>query len=259
MKKAEDDKLFFAKLEDKYRFCENKNKIQITDFLDLRKQSLVFRYVKDKKITNYMFVGGMDKAERKLCVFYPKKIEDIREKINWNEYINVIRITLPNEMIGQYDHRIYLGALMKLGVTRDKIGDIVVDENGADIIIKPDILKFILNSILSLTRFSKSKVEQILLENIRMVDIKKETITIIIPSMRIDNIVSELAKCSRTKANEILQEEKVLVNYEIIQKSSKEIKQGDLMTIRGKGKFEIKSIAGNTKSGRILLNVERYC
>ena len=77
--------------------------------------------------------------------------------------------------------------------------------------------------------------------------------------MRIDNIVSELARCSRGKANELLAAERVLVNYEVIQKSSKEIKPKDIVTIRGKGRFEIKEIKGNTRSGRILLEVGKFC
>lgn len=259
MEKNEEDKLIIAKLEDKYKFCETRNKIQTTDFLDMRQQTIVEKYIKAKKITNTMFVGGYSDAERKMCVFYPQKLESVKENINWNEYIKVIRILLPNEMVGQYEHRIYLGALMKLGLLREKVGDILVDENGADIIIHPDILKFVLNNLPSLTRFSKSKIEEISLENVRKVEIKRETITITIPSMRADNIVSELAKCSRGKANELLEAERVLVNYEIVQKSSKEIKQGDIVTIRGKGKFEIKEVSGSTRSGRILLDVEKFC
>ena len=76
--------------------------------------------------------------------------------------------------------------------------------------------------------------------------------------MRLDNIVAELARCSRGKANEILEQERVLVNYEIVQKSSKEIKQNDVITIRGKGRFIVKEIIGNTKKGRIIVNVEGF-
>ena len=170
-----------------------------------------------------------------------------------------MRIALPNENKGKYMHKDYLGALMKLGLKREKVGDILVDENGADIIIKEDILKFVLSNLPSLTRFSKAKVEEISLEDVRKIESKKEIITITIPSMRIDNIVSELARCSRGKANELLATERVLVNYEVIQKSSKEIKPKDIVTIRGKGRFEIKEIKGNTRSGRILLEVGKFC
>ena len=147
---------------------------------------------------------------------------------------------------------------MKLGIAREKVGDILVDDNGADILIMPEMERFLLSNIPSLTRFSKSKIEKINLENLRKLEIKKEIIKITVSSMRLDNIVAELAKCSRGKANEILEQERVLVNYEIIQKSSKEIKEQDTITIRGKGRFVINSIVGNTRKGRIFVEVEKF-
>lgn len=259
MERKEEEKLLLSKITDKINFCERKNKIQVTDFLDLSQKQQVYIFLNTKKIKNYLFYGGVEAAERVAVVFYPEKLENIIQNINLNEYIKVVRIALPNENKGKYIHKDYLGALMKLGLKREKVGDILVDENGADIIIKEDILKFVLSNLPSLTRFSKAKVEEISLEDVRKIESKKEIITITIPSMRIDNIVSELARCSRGKANELLATERVLVNYEVIQKSSKEIKPKDIVTIRGKGRFEIKEIKGNTRSGRILLEVGKFC
>ena len=69
---------------------------------------------------------------------------------------------MPNEMNGKYIHKNYLSGLMKLGVKREKIGDIVVADDGADILVKPDILKFLLQNLPELKRFSKSKIKQIM-------------------------------------------------------------------------------------------------
>ena len=80
---------------------------------------------------------------------------------------------------------------------------------------------------------------------------------ITVSSMRIDNIVGELAKCSRNKANELLEQERVLVNYEVITKPTKQIKENDKITIRGKGRFEVKQILGNTRKGRIMVEIEK--
>lgn len=259
MKENDEDKLLIAKVMDKYRFCETRNKPQTTDFLDVRNQKIVEKFLKSKGIRNYLITGGYEEAERKVILFYPEKLEDLLDNINLDEYIKIIRITLPQELKGEYNHRNYLGGLMKLGITREKIGDILVDEIGADILVLPETLKFLINNISSLTRFCKAKIEQIEIENLKKIEIKKEIVTITIPSMRLDNIVSELAKCSRGKAVEYLEQERVLVNYEIIQKASKEVKTGDTVTIRGKGRFEIKNTIGNTRSGRILLDVEKFC
>ncbi len=256
--KNEKDRLLISKVMDKIRFCETKNKIQTTDFLDEMEQKLLENFLKSQKISNYFFTGGFEEAERKILVIYPEKLTDIIRNINLNEYINCIRIQLPNEMQGEYTHKNYLGGLMKLGISREKIGDILVEENGADILVMSEMLKFLITNISSLTRFSKSRVEQIELQNLRKIEIKTQNIKITVASMRLDNIVSELARCSRGKANELLSQERVLLNHEIIEKSSKEVKENDIVTIRGKGRFVIKNILGNSRKGRLFIEVEKF-
>lgn len=195
-----------------------------------------------------------------MLILYPEKLEGLikENKIDFSEWIKSIRLTLPNENKGKYEHKIYLGALMKLGIKREKVGDILVEEDGCDIIIHKDILKFLQNNLLQLTRFQKSKIEEIELENLRRIEIKKEEIKITVSSMRIDNIVAELARCSRNKATELLEQERVFVNFEAITKQTKEIKENDKITIRGKGRFQIREIFGNTKKGRIVVLVEKW-
>ncbi len=256
--KNEKDRLLISKLIDKIRFCETRNKIQTTDFLDEIEQKLLENFLKSQKISNYFFTGGFGEAERRILIIYPEKLENIISNINLNEYINSVRIELPNEMHGEYSHKNYLGGLMKLGISREKIGDILVDENGADILVMPEILKFLIINIPSLTRFSKSKIEQISLENLRKIEIKTQSIKITVASMRLDNIVSELTRCSRGKANELLAQERVLLNHEIVEKSSKEVKENDIVTIRGKGRFIIKNIVGNSRKGRLFIEVEKF-
>ena len=111
-----------------------------------------------------------------------------------------------------------------------------------------DILYILLNPIIS---------HQAKKSSLRKVKTEKEEITITVSSMRLDNIVSELAKCSRSKALEYLVQERVFVNFEVITKQTKEIKELDRITIRGKGRFEIKEILGNTRKGNIVLKVEK--
>ena len=96
------------------------------------------------------------------------------------------------------------------------------------------------------------------LKNLKKIEIKTQSIKITVASMRLDNIVSELAKCSRGKANELLAQERVLLNHEIVEKSSKEVKENDIVTIRGKGRFIIKNIVGSSKKGRLCIEVEKF-
>ena len=90
------------------------------------------------------------------------------------------------------------------------------------------------------------------------VEVSKIEISAIVASIRLDNIVSTLAKTSRSKAQEILKQERVFLNHQVETKASKEVKVGDIITIRGKGRFEFKEIAGNTRKGRFVIKIDKY-
>ena len=70
--KEKDDKILLAQVSDKIEMCENKNKIEYTDFLDLAQIELVQNYIDKLKIENYMSYGGFEQAERKMVVIYPE-------------------------------------------------------------------------------------------------------------------------------------------------------------------------------------------
>ena len=90
------------------------------------------------------------------------------------------------------------------------------------------------------------------------ISLDKIELTEIIASLRLDNIVSSLARTSRNKAVEYLEQERVLLNFKTETKSSKQVKVGDIITIRGKGRFEFKEISGNTKKGRFIIKVDKF-
>lgn len=237
--KNKDEKMLLAEVLDKIENTNNRNKIEHTDFLDLAQNELVQKFLNKQKVENYIKYGGFNEAERKMYIFYPEKFNEQVVEKNLSSIVQIIRIELPDDLIGKYTHRDYLGAVMKLGVKREKVGDIIVENNGADIIINKEITKF-------------------LEQNLRNVEVKKEEIEIIVASLRLDNVASELARCSRSKIIEIMNTERVFVNFQVETKKTKQIKEGDMITIRGKGRFFIKEIIGQTRSGRTILKVEKF-
>lgn len=253
-----DDKILLAQILDKVESVENKNKIEHTDFLDLAKIELVQKFINKIKIENYMSYGGFEQAERKMFVIYPENFNSVVVEKNLSNIIQIVRIELPDDLKGKYTHRDYLGAVIKLGIKREKVGDIIVDDSGADIIVDKDISKFLLENLGELTRFSKSTITIENIEDLRPVEIKKEEFEIIVSSLRLDNVISELARCSRNKALDIINMERVFINFECETKKTKQIKTGDMVTIRGKGRFFVKEIVGQTKSGRTIIKIERF-
>ena len=256
--KNQEDKLLLAKVLDKIEFCKSRNKIENSDFLNLAEQDLVDKFLKRIKFTNYYFFGGAGEAERKLLIVYPEKLTEEMARKNHSKIMSIIKISLPIELEEQMDHRGYLGAIMKLGIEREKVGDISVKRRGAEIVIKNEVQNFLLKNLSELTRFSSAEIEQDSIDNLQQIETKKIELTEIIASLRLDNIVSSLARTSRNKAVEYLEQERVLLNFKTETKASKQIKEGDIITIRGKGRFEFKEIAGNTKKGRYVIKVDKY-
>ena len=256
----EEDKILVSKLLDKIEFVAKRNSVEHTEFLDMRQRQILEKILLNMKYTNYVALGGHHEAERTLIILYPSKLEEVfkNNHFDYDTIFSVIRITLPNELKGMYHHRDYLGAVIKIGIKREKVGDIITSINGADFIVQKDATKYILEGLKKLTRFSKSKFDVL---SIKELNEEKQTIQklkIIIPSMRIDSIVSEVIRTSRAKTVGIIKEERIFVNHELITKSSKEVKQGDIITVRGKGRFVVGNIINTTKKGNLVLEIEKH-
>ena len=256
----DDDKVLVSRMFDKIQFVLKRNSVEYTEFLDMRQRQLLEKILKEIKYTCYVAFGGYQTAERTVIIFYPSKLEAVFENkdFDYNSVIEVLRIKLPNELKGMYTHRNYLGAIIKTGIKREKIGDIITKFEGADIIVLKDTIKYVLEGLKQLTRFNKAQFEILQLSNLEIEEPKMEKINIIIPSMRTDSIVSEIIRTSRAKATNVIKEEKVFINHELVVKGSKEVKSGDIITIRGKGRFKIGETLNNTKKGNLVIEIEKY-
>lgn len=256
--KEQEERLLVAKILDKLEFTKTKNKIQYTDFLNLYEQDLAEKLLNKIGYKNYYFFGGRESTERKILVIYPEKLTEEMARKNHSKMISIIKIKLPNDLKDEYDHRRYLGAIIKLGIEREKTGDILVRSLGADIIVKNEVVNFLMQNLNSLTRFQSAEIEEKDIKELRDVVIEKMEISSVIISLRLDNIVGVLARTSRSKAVDILDQERVFVNAKLETKPSKQLNVGDVITIRGKGKFEFKRIEGMSKKGRYIVKFDKY-
>lgn len=256
--KKQEDKMCLSRVLDKIEFSKERGRVAYTDFLDMYQVSLVENFMKKIKFKNYKLYGGYEEAERKILMIYPEQYEKNWQEKNSTPIVKIVRVILPEEEKGNYTHRNYLGGIIKLGLKREKIGDIIVCEEGADIIVLEDFATILKQQLPSLTRFEKSEIILEEIQNLQKKEIKVEEIKIIVPSLRLDNFVSDLAKTSRSKAVQIIDQERVFINGQNETKASKQLKLKDIITIRGKGRFIIKDFAGKTRSGRDVIVVEKY-
>lgn len=249
-------KLLVAKIIDKYEFSKTKNKITYTDFLNISEISVAKNVLKEENVNNYIIYGGKEETDRSLLIFYPEKFSKEMVEKNFEKIFEVIRIKLPNNI--KYEHREFLSGIMKLGIVREKFGDIIVTDSGADIIVLSEISKILSNDLKTLTRFRKADITIESISSLSNIKTEFENVNIIVSSIRLDNFVAELANCSRSISEEIINEGRVFINSINELKPSKKININDIITIRGKGKFIFDGIVKETRSGRYLLNMRKY-
>ncbi|MBD7910054.1 MULTISPECIES: YlmH/Sll1252 family protein [Clostridium] len=184
-----------------------------------------------------------------------------RRMISFNNIYNipypfkVIKITSSSKF-NIPSHRDYLGALLALGIKRNKIGDLLVDENYCYFPVCEEIEEFIVSNLKSIGK-SPCTVE-ILLEDFIPPEVKFDEIIILVQSLRVDSIVSKLVKISRGKAQTMIDEGKVLIDYNSAKNKSSEVQIDETITIRGFGKFILSDILGNSKSGKFKVLVKKY-
>lgn len=256
--KKQEDKMLLAQILDKIEFSKQREKLEYTDFLDMYQISLVKSFMQKIDFKNFVLYGGFENSERNVLIIYPEKYTMNMVEKNYSKIIKAIRIILGDEEKGKYSHRNYLGGIVKLGMKREKVGDILVSDDGADILVKNETAETLKQELGTLTRFENSEFEIIGLEDLRKQEIKVEEISLIVPSLRLDNFVSDLVRTSRSKAVQIIDSERVFINGQNETKASKQIKLGDIITIRGKGRFIVKEFSGTTRSGRTVVKVEKY-
>ena len=159
----EEDRLFVAKIIDKINFAKTRNQIVATDFLDMYQKKIAQEVINIVKEQNYKFYYACEEAEKVMLIFYPDKYMDLfeNERFNYSQFVKLIRIKLPNELKGTYSHKDYLSGIMKLGIKREKLGDILVFEDGADIVASLEICEYVVNNLQQLTRFSKATITEL--------------------------------------------------------------------------------------------------
>ncbi len=253
-----EDKLLLSKIIDKIKFSKSKNQITNSEFLNEYQISIVEKELRRNGTTNYFFEGGYENSESKILVAYPEKLGESIARENINNILKAIKIELPNEIHGKLQHRDYLGTVMSFGLIRERIGDIIVHQDSAYIIVLEENAKYLKTSFEYEKRFKKAKISIINVNEIKTKPLEFEEITVSVKGVRLDSIISEIIKTSRRIAQKFLEEEKVSINYVVETKPTKTIKEKDILIIRGKGKFIVAEFLGKNKKDKEIIKIKKY-
>ncbi len=198
----------------------------------------------------YRFYGGYEEAERTYFGAFPDWCE------NTSEYFPIKALTLSFRPQDSLSHRHVLGTLMSLGITRESVGDILIEQGRAVIFLSEDIAEYVKNQTEKVSGVGVKITEGYTSPLPGMTGFQDVSETV--ASARLDCVVSALAKCSRNTAAELIAAKQITKNGICAEKTTLTVESGDSITIRGKGKFKIENIDGKTKKDRLILKAKKY-
>ena len=247
-----EDRLLLAKLWDKMNAGMRKNIPAATCFLSPRELEMA-KYLFGEQESLYAF-GGYEDAERKMLIFLPDYLDE-----DWltGEDGPVAAVRAAFFEHDSLSHRDFLGALMGCGIKRETVGDIYVAEGRCDFLVTRDILPYVLQNLTDAGR-TRLHLEQIPLSALEAPEQKTKQIRGTVSSLRLDGVVAEGFALSRSRAAEVIAAGKTELNYTLCAKPDRAVAEGDVISVRGLGKMRLEAVGGNTKKGRISIEICRY-
>lgn len=249
-----EDKLVLARLLDKMEEAERKNILTSTHFLNENQRALAEMLIKAQGNPRHLYYGGYDGALRSVALFLPDYMEPFQITDERIQPLACIRADYSKNQ--KLSHRDFLGALMGCGIKRETVGDILVREGSCDIIVLKEILPYVASNLESAGR-ARLNNTVIPLSHIIVPEAEFKLIKDTVASLRLDSIVSSGFSISREKAAGLVKSGKVFLNYAECTKPDKPIEEGDAISARGMGKFELNKVGHMTKKGRVAVVLKK--
>lgn len=224
-----------------------------TDFLTLPQIDLCLSMEKQLRYAGMSFFGGTADCDRKVLRFGSP------EQLGYEEKFPVACLgiePLAEKYALELTHRDYLGALMNLGIERENLGDIFIQGKRAWLFCLERIAPFLEKE---LTQVGRNPVRASLTETPGELLLReKREENILASSARLDGIIAKLYHFSRSKSLELFKAKKIYVNSRLCESSSYSLKGGEIISVRGYGKFQFDGIAYETKKGKFSFRLKVY-
>lgn len=260
-----DDKLLLARLDDKARQCSENSMITNSDFLDMHSRSLAAEMRLNYPDVRMIFYGVFDGAERCVAVFLPEYIEaentdELAAYFEENPLDNpLVVIEVEKDRFSpDLSHRDYLGSLMGLGIRRELTGDINVEKSGCKMAVISKIAPFITENM---DKAGRGTLKAKIIPAKQASDGAKPTgvaDSFTVSSMRLDSVVKNAFRVSRTEAANAVEGGTVFVNDVECLKPDKKITAGDKIVFRRKGRIIVNDCSSVSKKGRIIVEITRF-
>lgn len=248
----ERDEFFLKRIRELANISYQRDICTFSDFLSLYEQNLLnSRKFSVPGVITETF-GGYENAERQMAVFRPVSLP-----FSWEYPIDCLKAEPKSIKFSEaLTHRDYLGAILNLGVDRCVVGDILLQDNCAYIFCIQKMTDFFLDNL------DRVRHTNIIVKKIKKQDQlpapKLETVTGTCASVRLDALIALAFHSSRNSVVPLIEGGMVFVNGKLITSNGYEPKEGDIISVRKKGRFRYEGMSHQTKKGRCSVRLMRY-
>lgn len=226
--------------------------VTFSDFLNLNELNILHTIPKDELHSGYVTFGGYDYSERQMVAFLPDAL-----CYDYDYPISVLKISpLQKKFSDKLSHRDYLGAVLNLGIERCKIGDILVEEEYAILFVHKSLENYLLDELRKIKHTSVTASIEDMQEFYYQPTTKEIKGTV--SSLRLDSLLALAFSSSRSKLVSFIEGGKVFVNGKLITSNGYQIKEEDIVSVRGLGRFRYIETVSQTKKGRYYITLELY-
>lgn len=248
----EKNEFFLKRIRELANLSYQRDIVTFSDFLNLNEQNMVSSLKQQFPQVVMETFGGYVNAERQMVAFHPDALA-----FTWEYPIDCLKIEPKAIKFSEnLSHRDYMGALLNLGVDRSVIGDIIVQEKAAWFFCQSKMTEFFLENLCRVrhTNIMITKVndpEEFPHPNL-------ESINGTCASVRLDSLIALAFKASRSSMVSYIESGQVFVNGKLITSNGYEPKEGDIVSVRGKGRFIFDGVSHQTKKGRYGVRILLY-
>ncbi len=250
-----EENLLKKRFLDLKRTADNRTIPAFSDFLNRNELSLLYGLQAEFPKGTFRTFGGYAYAERQIAMFLPDAF--FYEEADFPYPIALLKIEpLSKKFAENLNHRDFLGALMNLGIERSLLGDISVRDRTAYVFCCERIADYICDNLF---RIKHTQIQTNLEDTAEFhFEPEFETITGSVASLRLDAILAMVYKQSRSEIHTKITAGLVFINQQLIQNTSHILKEEDIVSFRGFGKFIVDSVGGQSKKGRTYITVQKF-
>lgn len=249
----DEDKLVRARLAELARTAYRQNRYTFSQFLTPAELTILDEPGEEWKTVDFDTFGGHESCERQMVRFGSERMFGYEEDYP----ITLLRIEpLSPKFAENLEHRDYLGALMNLGIERAVLGDILINDKTAYLFCMDSIADYIESGLCKVRHTNVKAVKAA--GEIQALEKNLKDMEVLVQSPRFDSIAAAVSRLSRSAAQQLFRDKKVLLNGRVCENNSMLLKEGSIFSIRGYGKYIYDGCSRETRKGRVYVRLKKY-